>query len=140
MMGHIKVAEWGNAPASVNPRAYAYLRETLGFDGLAVTDAMNMGAITDRYAQGAATVAALSAGADLVVMPANLDKAIAGIVARSRTVHSRVSVWMRQRRESSHLARSKRESRGVRPLAPRRSSEGSIVVAAQNCEALIGST
>ena len=59
MMGHIQVAAWGDAPATVNPLAYSYLRDELGFDGVIMTDAMNMEAITDLYAPGAATVAAL---------------------------------------------------------------------------------
>ena len=141
MMGHIKVAEWGKAPASVNPKAYAYLRETLGFDGLAVTDAMNMGAITDTYGAGKASALAVAAGADLVVMPANLDKAIAGIVsalkdgslprARLDEAVARVIVAARAQAQMRSAA-SAPQSRTAAFV------EGSIVVAAKNCEALVG--
>jgi beta-N-acetylhexosaminidase len=81
MVGHIALHEWGDVPASVAPAAYAYLRDDLGFTGVAITDAMNMGAIVDQYEPGRATVLALEAGADLVLMPADVDAAISGIVA-----------------------------------------------------------
>lgn len=81
MMGHIAVAEWGDAPASLAPGAYGYLREDLGFTGVAITDAMNMGAIVNEYKPGEATVLALKAGADMVLMPADTDAAIDAIVA-----------------------------------------------------------
>lgn len=45
------------------------LREQLGFQGLIVTDAMNMGGITTQYWAGDATIRAVEAGADCVLMP-----------------------------------------------------------------------
>ena len=69
MMGHIAVAEWGGVPATVSPQAYDYLRHSLGFTGVAVTDALDMRAITDAYAPGDSEVAALAAGADLLLSP-----------------------------------------------------------------------
>lgn len=69
MMGHIAVAAWGDEPATLAPEAYAYVREDLGFDGLIITDALDMGAITDTHAPGDASVAALAAGADVLLMP-----------------------------------------------------------------------
>ncbi|GIG54784.1 glycoside hydrolase family 3 N-terminal domain-containing protein [Demequina activiva] len=69
MMGHIALAAWGGQPATVAPAAYAYVRQDLGFDGLIITDALDMGAITDSYVPGDAAVAALAAGADVLLMP-----------------------------------------------------------------------
>jgi len=69
MTGHIAVSEWGSAPATTAPAAYDYLRHNLDFTGVAVTDAMNMAGVTDLYGPGAAEVAALAAGADLILMP-----------------------------------------------------------------------
>jgi beta-glucosidase len=57
------------------------LRHDLGFGGLVVTDALVMEAITAHHGAGEAAVLALEAGADLVLMPANADTAMAGIVA-----------------------------------------------------------
>ncbi|NYI40668.1 glycoside hydrolase family 3 N-terminal domain-containing protein [Demequina lutea] len=81
MMGHIAVAEWGGVPATVSPRAYAYVRKSLGFTGVVVTDALNMGAITDSFAPGDSEVAALAAGADLLLMPRDPAAARQAIIA-----------------------------------------------------------
>jgi beta-N-acetylhexosaminidase len=81
MMGHIAVAEWGGMPATVSPQAYAYLRKSLGFTGVVVTDALNMEAITDSYAPGDSEVAALAAGADLLLMPRDPAAARQAIIA-----------------------------------------------------------
>ncbi|WP_084077244.1 glycoside hydrolase family 3 N-terminal domain-containing protein [Demequina sp. NBRC 110057] len=67
MMGHVAVEAWGGEPASLDPDAYAYLRDEMGFTGLAVTDALNMGAVAGDA--GAVAVAALAAGADVLLMP-----------------------------------------------------------------------
>lgn len=57
------------------------LRGQLGFDGLVVTDALVMEAITRHYGAGEAAVLALEAGADLVLMPADARAALAAIAA-----------------------------------------------------------
>ena len=79
MMGHLVVGEWGSLPASVNPAAYAYLRGPLGFDGVTITDALDMKGVTDIYPPGTVEAKALEAGADVLLMPKNVDVAIAGI-------------------------------------------------------------
>jgi beta-N-acetylhexosaminidase len=43
------------------------LREEMGFDGLIVTDAMEMQAITDNWGTGEAAVMAIQAGADIIM-------------------------------------------------------------------------
>ncbi len=51
------------------------LKQQLGFKGLVVTDALDMGALTRLYAAdiGRAAVDAFKAGNDLLILPANLD-------------------------------------------------------------------
>ena len=56
------------------------LREDLAFEGLIITDAMNMGAIADSYPSGEAAVAALQAGCDLVLMPADVPAAFDAVL------------------------------------------------------------
>lgn len=51
------------------------LREKLGYDGVVVTDALNMGAIQNLYSSGEAAVMAVDAGVDLLLMPADFDAA-----------------------------------------------------------------
>ncbi len=93
MMGHIVVTAWGGDPASVNPRAYAYLRDTIGFTGLAVTDAINMRPLVERYPGGLAAVKAIKAGADLLVLPtdaAATREALVRAVARGDLSRARL--------------------------------------------------
>lgn len=56
------------------------LREKLGFDGVVVTDALNMGAIQNLYSSGEAAVAAVEAGADLLLMPADFNAAYEAVL------------------------------------------------------------
>jgi beta-N-acetylhexosaminidase len=71
MVGHIDLrAVDPGVPASLSRKVVTgLLRHRLGFDGLVVTDAMNMRAVTERYRPGQAAVRALRAGADVVLMP-----------------------------------------------------------------------
>lgn len=68
MVGHIALPGDETLPASLNPKAYQALREDVGFEGLIVTDALNMGAVT-AGSPGQETVKALAAGADLALLP-----------------------------------------------------------------------
>jgi beta-N-acetylhexosaminidase len=81
MTGHIAVpALEPGVPASLSKPAYAELR-AMGFNGVAVTDALNMGAIQQQFPGGSAAPAALAAGADLLLMPPDVDAAHAAIVS-----------------------------------------------------------
>lgn len=55
-----------NMPASLSAPVVDYLRETMGFDGVLVTDDLVMGAITGQYGSGEAAVLAVLAGNDLL--------------------------------------------------------------------------
>ncbi|TLP95776.1 beta-N-acetylhexosaminidase [Nesterenkonia salmonea] len=81
MMGHIEVPELeAGVPSSLSAAAYAEIRQ-MGHDGVIVTDAMNMAAIADRFGGDQAVVTALSAGADLLLMPHSSPGAHAAIIA-----------------------------------------------------------
>lgn len=55
-------------PATLSPAILTgLLRETWGYDGVVITDAMNMQAITERYGRGEGALRALHAGADMVL-------------------------------------------------------------------------
>ena len=56
----------GDYPASLSPAVHQYLRDTMGFDGVVMTDDLVMEAITDRYGTGEAAVLAVQAGNDLL--------------------------------------------------------------------------
>ena len=82
MMSHVTYRALGPLPASLEPAAYRMLR-SLGFAGVAITDAVGMEAIIEQWSLPEATVLALNAGADLVLATPG-DKAAAmrdGVVA-----------------------------------------------------------
>jgi len=79
MTGHLSIPALepdSNTPATLSHNILTgLLRDELGFQGLVVTDAMDMGGITVRYAPGEAAVRAVLAGADALLMPPVPDAA-----------------------------------------------------------------
>jgi beta-N-acetylhexosaminidase len=65
MTGHLVVPQWGGAPATLNPTVLGRLR-SMGFDGVIITDALDMGAVRETVGAGPGAVQALLAGADLL--------------------------------------------------------------------------
>jgi beta-glucosidase len=55
------------------------LRHDMGFDGLIVTDALVMDGITQHYGHAEAAVLAVEAGADILLMPGDVEGAIAAV-------------------------------------------------------------
>lgn len=58
-------------PASLSPRITAYLRDTLGFKGVIVTDDLAMGAMVNEYTFETTIKMALDAGADMLCLSNN---------------------------------------------------------------------
>ena len=80
MVSHLTMNEVDEAPASLSYTMVTQeLREELKFDGVVITDAMNMGAITNNYSTSEATLAAIKAGVDIVLMPSDLGSAISAV-------------------------------------------------------------
>lgn len=75
-----------NATSDGLPASLSYtmlterLRGELGFTGVICTDALEMKAISSHYAPADAAVAALNAGADILLMPSDLHAAFEGVV------------------------------------------------------------
>jgi beta-N-acetylhexosaminidase len=57
------------------------LRNKLEYDGLVITDALNMQAITNEYNSKDACVKAINAGVDVLLMPEDFDLAFEGVVS-----------------------------------------------------------
>lgn len=71
----------GNDPCSLSETVVTdILRKELGFDGVIITDALNMGAISDYYGSEEAAIMALQAGCDMLLMPEDLEEAYNGIL------------------------------------------------------------
>ncbi|MPZ93941.1 MAG: beta-N-acetylhexosaminidase [Propionibacteriales bacterium] len=73
MVGHIDVrAIDPGTPSSVSRKVVGgVLRDDFGYRGLVVTDSMQMAGLTQEYGDAEAPVAALRAGVDLLLMPAD---------------------------------------------------------------------
>ncbi|WP_373546214.1 glycoside hydrolase family 3 N-terminal domain-containing protein [Chamaesiphon sp.] len=89
-------------PATLSPRILTEeLRHNLGFEGLISTDALVMGAITDRYGADDAPVMAVAAGSDLILMPVDPEIAIEavchavelGLISAERIKESVGRIW-----------------------------------------------
>src|SRR5205807_742447 len=85
MTGHLNVPALEpdpNTPATLSHNILTdLLRKQLGYQGLIVTDAMDMGGITVRYAPGEAAVRAIAAGVDCLLMPPVPDAAFEALQA-----------------------------------------------------------
>lgn len=84
MVAHISVPEItkDTVPCSLSPYMVTdVLREQLGYQGIVITDAMNMGAISQEYNSKEASVMALKAGVDLVLMPTDFEEAYQGVLS-----------------------------------------------------------
>ncbi len=67
MLSHLDLTAIApGVPASLAPAVYDLLRGDLGFEGVTITDSLGMGAVASSYKPA---VAALNAGADLLLMP-----------------------------------------------------------------------
>ena len=95
MISHMSLPEvvGDNTPCSLSQAIITgLLREELGYSGIVITDAQNMGAVT-IYGPDEAAVLAIEAGADMVLMPDDLDAAYEGLlsaVTSGRITESRI--------------------------------------------------
>lgn len=84
MVGHISapaLTGGDNIPASLSEDIITgVLRNELGYDGIIITDALDMAAITDYYEADVAAIMALKAGADMVLMPDQFEQAYEGVL------------------------------------------------------------
>jgi beta-glucosidase-like glycosyl hydrolase len=80
MTAHVavpKLTDLRETPATLSGKILTdILRNKLQFEGLIVTDALEMGGITNSYWCGLAAIRALQAGADILLLPPNATVAI----------------------------------------------------------------
>lgn len=70
-----------NAPCSMSSAVVTdILRKELGFEGVIITDAMNIAAVSNYYGADDAAVLALRAGCDMILMPEDFEKAYNGVL------------------------------------------------------------
>ena len=86
MVGHVTVpALDAEMPSSLSKAVITnVLRGELGFNGVIITDALNMSAITEYYTPEEAAVLAIEAGADMILMPEDFEAAYNGLLTAVR--------------------------------------------------------
>lgn len=102
MVGHLslpKVVE-EDVPAVFSKEIITgVLRGELGFCGIVITDALDMGAVTDYYSSAQAAVMAVAAGADMLLMPEDFVAAYEGVlnaVQRGELTQERIDESVRR--------------------------------------------
>lgn len=88
MTAHVAYPSWSPAgrAATFAPEILGYLRGTLKFDGLVVTDALIMGGALAVEAEAPATVAAVAAGCDVLLYPRDFAAVVGALDAAVGTV------------------------------------------------------
>ena len=86
MLGHLAfpALDPSGRPATISPPMIRLLRREVGFDGVIVTDALNMGGITSYGDTGSIAVRALGSGVDLLLLPPQPARAIEAVVDAAR--------------------------------------------------------
>jgi beta-N-acetylhexosaminidase len=114
MMSNARVPGLSSLPAGLSPVVVQYLRTTLGFKGLIVTDSLSAGAISALHlAEPAATVLALAAGDDLILFGSPTS------VAASLTLAAKISTAIVNALTKGTLAKSTLVAAAAQDLAAR---------------------
>lgn len=81
MVGHLIVADISTKPATLSYTVIQeILREEMGFDGIVITDAMAMSALSEHYSVEEMTVQAIEAGNDMLLMPPDVPAAVNAVL------------------------------------------------------------
>ncbi len=83
MVGHIATPNITGdyTPATMSSEIVnTILRDQLGFDGVVITDSLEMGAVTNEYDAQEAAIKALEAGCDILLEPENFKQAFEAVV------------------------------------------------------------
>jgi beta-N-acetylhexosaminidase len=84
--GSVESVAHATLPATLSrPMVTGLLRDRLGYDGLVVSDAFDMGGLTEHFEAGEAAVRGIEAGQDQIMFSANTDRAIAAVRAAVRS-------------------------------------------------------
>ena len=88
MSAHIVMPKLDDSgePSTLSPNVLTgMLRSELGFDGVVITDSLRMEGVRQKHSDSEVPVLALEAGADLLLMPPNLQTAIDGVIDAVRS-------------------------------------------------------
>ncbi|MET3196041.1 glycoside hydrolase family 3 protein [Bacillus sp. OAE603] len=106
-------------PATLSKKVLTgLLREEMGFEGVIVTDALNMKAISDNFGQEEAVVLALKSGVDIALMPAQvnsleMEKNLASVFNAVKAAIETGNLPMEQVNASVERILNLKEKRGI---------------------------
>jgi beta-N-acetylhexosaminidase len=104
--GLVPALDTSSLPATLNPRIMTdLLRGDLGFQGIIVTDALDMNGVLGKMSMGEVTQRAVLAGADVLLMPTDNVGAIDAVVEGVRTgrfPESRIDASVRKLLAAKH--------------------------------------
>ena len=93
MIGHLNVPALDDSgtPASLSRKViHDYLQGKLNYEGLVISDALNMKAVADRYGKSEVAVKAFEAGCDILLFPEDVGAAIVAI--RNKVENGSISI------------------------------------------------
>jgi beta-N-acetylhexosaminidase len=139
MTAHVRVPGFGDTPATMNREIVkGLLRDELGFDGLVVTDALEMSAVSATVGVESGAVSALEAGVDALCLghdlaPDSIQGAIVDAVGSGRLDEGRLREAARRVREaggSEVAAPEGGDQRLIGAIAARRAlrAEGTVTL------------
>lgn len=124
-------------PATLSKKVMTHLlREEMGFDGVIVTDALNMKAIADHFGQEEAVVMAIKAGVDIALMPAQVtslhtEKRFEDVLSALKQAVQKGDIPLQQINRSVERIISLKIKRGIYPAPKETSLKKKIVKAKQ---------
>src|SRR5687767_5771268 len=80
--GAMPALDSSNVPGTLSARVMTQLlRREMGFDGIIISDAMDMRGVLDQFGLGEAIKRAVAAGVDVLIQPSDVTQAIDAVVA-----------------------------------------------------------
>jgi len=108
-----------NLPATLSENVLTgLLRRELGFEGLLITDDLEMGAITEKYGVAEASRLAFLAGADLLLICHDLERQKTAAEAILREVESSPAAARRLDESLERIARARSKLSATNPSSP----------------------
>lgn len=111
MVAHLHIPSYDdtpNRPTTLSPAVVTgLLRDSLGFDGLVFTDAMNMQGLAKFFGPGDADLLALLAGNDVLLFPGNVSQGVAAIkkaIAEQKFAPAELDRRVRRILAAKHMA------------------------------------
>ena len=104
--GAMPALDSSGAPGTLSPAVLTgLLRGEMGFDGVIISDAMDMRGVLDRYGPVEAAILAVQAGADVLIQPLDVAQTIAAVVtgvSSGRYAEARLDTSVRRILVSKH--------------------------------------